>query len=482
MSKNERIKMIIMIFVLSLISFAIIIINGSNYELKTKINNVKDINDIKINIDSDNNAVKLTDKKYKDGILSLKFKSLRKGLAIVEISYKNHYSSDVLFVHHLGVITLNRKLGRCTLDIVAPISILIIIIQFLIIEIKHFYKNVKNNLYQYKNITFLGFIIFLSFMFINQLIQIINYKGLFASVMLIIRSVDNFSNNFLPIFEIILVLVTLSNVVLLKKEGFTWRNMLGVIFGLAFILSTLFPDFLYDFLLMHFDDNNFIYYLYKFIELFIYAVVSYLECIFFATIVLAFKATRRVPKFDKDYIIILGCKIKDDGTLTTILKSRTDRAIEFSRMQREANGKKIVFIPSGGKGNDEVISEAEAIKNYLMSQGIDKKDIILEDKAKNTYENIKNSYKLIKENDNINIAFSTTNYHVFRAGIIATKQNILVEGIGSRTKSYFWINAFVREFIGTLYSEKKSILRVVVTLAIIFAMIVLSIVIFYPLL
>ena len=31
-----------------------------------------------------------------------------------------------------------------------------------------------------------------------------------------------------------------------------------------------------------------------------------------------------------------------------------------------------------------------------------------------------------------------------------------MEGIGSKTKSYFWINAFIREFIGTLYSEKKK--------------------------
>ena len=43
-----------------------------------------------------------------------------------------------------------------------------------------------------------------------------------------------------------------------------------------------------------------------------------------------------------------------------------------------------------------------------------------------------------------------------RAGLIATKQGLKLEGIGSKTKSYYWINAFIREFIGTLYSERKK--------------------------
>ena len=62
---------------------------------------------------------------------------------------------------------------------------------------------------------------------------------------------------------------------------------------------------------------------------------------------------------------------------------------------------------------------------------------------------------------NSKIAFSTTNYHVFRAGSIATEQKIYMEGIGAGTKQYFWINAFIREFIATMYSEKKKHLIVI---------------------
>ena len=134
-------------------------------------------------------------------------------------------------------------------------------------------------------------------------------------------------------------------------------------------------------------------------------------------------------------------------------------------MQKEATGKDIVFVPSGGKGKDEVISEAEAMKKYLLSQGINKKNILIEDQSKNTKENIKFSNELIKEkNKDANIAFSTTNYHVFRVGILATKQKLSVEGIGAKTKAYYWINAFIREFVATLVSEKKSHIRVLIIL------------------
>ena len=471
MTVFERIKIFILLLILSVISFVVIIINGKNYELKIKINDsIKSISDIEIST-GDENIIKIVDKKLKDKVLVLKIKSVNKGHAFVEVVSEKHYSIDRFYVHGLGIITHNRILGKCSGDIIVPISILILILAVLSIELRHYIKSVRNNLYQYKNITYLAIIIFLAFMFINQLIQITNYKGLAYSIELIIKSVNTFSKTILPLVIITSLLVTISHIKLLKREGFTWWNMLGVILGLLLIILTLTPNILskvFENSTVRIDDKTtIIYYIYTFIELFIYAVVSYLECIFISTIVLALISAKRIPKFDKDYIIILGCRIRKNGTLTPILKSRVDRAISFSKMQYDATGKDIIFIPSGGKGNDEVMSEAKAIHNYLLEQGINKNNIIVEDKSKNTYENIKFSYRLInKKNKGANIAFSTTNFHVFRAGIIATKQNIKIEGIGAKTKAYFSINAFIREFIATLYSEKKNIYRVIILITI----------------
>ena len=471
MTMIERIKIIILLLILSLISFVVILINGSTYELRIKINdNIKNISDIEITT-GDKNVIKIVDKKLKDKVLVLKLKSVNKGHEFIEVLSKNHFSIDRFYVHGLGIMTHNRILGKCSGDIVVPISILILILAVLYIELKHYIKSVRNNLYQYKNITYLALIIFLTFMFVNQLIQITNYKGLAYSIELIIKSVNEFSKTILPLVIITSLLVTISHIKLLKREGFTWRNMLGVILGLLLIILTLTPNILskiFENSQVLIDDKTTIaYYIYTFIELFIYALVSYLECIFISTIFLALISAKRIPKFNKDYIIILGCRIRKDGTLTPILKSRVDRAINFSKMQYDATGKDIIFIPSGGKGSDEVMSEGEAIKNYLLEQGINKNSIIVENKSKNTYENIKFSYRLInKKNKGANIAFSTTNFHVFRAGLIATEQGIKIEGIGARTKAYFSINAFIREFIATLYSEKRSIYRVIILIII----------------
>ena len=55
--------------------------------------------------------------------------------------------------------------------------------------------------------------------------------------------------------------------------------------------------------------------------------------------------------------------------------------------------------------------------------------------------------------ENANILFSTTNYHIFRSGILSAKAGLRADGIGAKTKWYFWPNAQMREFIGLLASE-----------------------------
>ena len=171
-----------------------------------------------------------------------------------------------------------------------------------------------------------------------------------------------------------------------------------------------------------------------------------------------------MPPYDRDYMLILGCQVSKDGSLTPLLRSRVDRALEFARDQEEKTGRNLVFVPSGGQGADEIVSEAGAMREYLLSRGIPDERIIVEDKSTDTEENIRNSMRLIREHapgTEPNAAFSTTNYHVFRAGMIAETQGEKLEGIGSPTKRYFWINAFIREFVATLVSERKKHILVV---------------------
>ena len=278
-----------------------------------------------------------------------------------------------------------------------------------------------------------------------------------------------------PVVIITTIFVTVSNVQLIRKEGVSWRNLLAVFLGLFLGFGSVLFFFAGEFLQtttlidVHYERG-----IGRFVEIFIEnglsSVVTYFECILLGTIIIGIKAARNIPKFDKDYIIIHGCQIRKDGSLTPLLRSRADRAIEFAKMQKEKTGKQIVFVPSGGKGQDEVISEGEAIRRYLLEQGVDEEQILPETESATTEENVRFSKEKMREHfgsDDYKVAFSTTNYHVFRTSMLARQNGLNAEGIGARTKSYFWINAFVREFIATIVAEKMTHLKVIIILTLI---------------
>ena len=471
--KNYKLRVFLLGLYLFAFSVIIIIICGQSFNIKyEEIKDIGNINDIDVVIknddpNSDKEIIKCVDKYIDDdGLICTKYRSVNKGIAIVEIKnrYTNEiYKSDYFYVHDFGVISFDNILGQIAGSKIIPISLIIWLIYICYVLIKALKNSAKKNLYQYRNIVYFAFILYIGYAIVSQISVIFSgsYYGIYQTVLDFMDISVALSLIALPIAFVTSIFITISNIVLIKKEGFSFINVLGVITGLAFCLLTLVPEIIEKIIILIpginlSDSTGIALYIKILFEEIVYACVAYFECVLLGTIIMGIISAKHVPKFDKDYILILGCQIRKDGTLTNLLKARVDRAIEFANMQKEATGKDIIFVPSGGKGNDEVIAEAEAMKNYLIVNGIKEKNILVENKSKNTFENIGFSNKLIKEkNENAVIAFSTTNYHVLRAGSIATDQNIYIEGIGAKTKTYFWINAFIREYIATLYSEKK---------------------------
>ncbi|MFO7197353.1 YdcF family protein, partial [Enterococcus faecium] len=77
------------------------------------------------------------------------------------------------------------------------------------------------------------------------------------------------------------------------------------------------------------------------------------------------------------------------------------------------------------QGANETISEAEAMRGYLVEKGIDENFIIMEDQSVNTLQNMKFSKaKMDAILSNYNSLFSTNNFHLFRAGIYARKAGL----------------------------------------------------------
>ena len=477
-NKKALIKVFLLFTILLIISVAVIIIKGDTYEIRPYYRtSAESVDDLIITVE-DENVVKVKDAKIENGAPVITVESVSKGKTFVQV--KNILTGkeglDIVYVHNFGVISYNEFMGNMSYSKIIPVSISIFLIYILYLLISSYKRNSKENMYQYKNIVYLGVIVFLTFVVLSQIFSIFKYKGLITTVNQI-ANMFSFTMITLPVAFITSILVIVSNISLLRKEGFNLKNMLGIILGGFLCLMSILPEIMYKLLYsstlidIH-NQNGLGLYLYNSTESMLKIIIVYIECILIGTIVMATKAAKHVPEFDKDAIIILGCKIKKDGTLTNLLKGRVDRAIEFAKMQKENTGKSILFVPSGGKGQDEVISEGDAMRNYMLEQGISEKDILVDNKSKNTYENIKFSNQIIKEKiENAKIAFSTTNYHVFRAGCIATEQSIKVDGIGSKTKTYFWVNAFIREFIATLVNERKK--HIIVFLSILVVNIIL---------
>ena len=183
----------------------------------------------------------------------------------------------------------------------------------------------------------------------------------------------------------------------------------------------------------------------------------YCQCMLTGAAVCGIRAARHIPPADKDFIIILGCWFRPDGSLPPLLRGRADRAMDFWRGQREKTGKEARFIPSGGQGANEPMAEAEAIRQYLLSMGAEDRLILPETRSVNTFQNMDYSRKIILDTDpKGKTVFATSSYHVFRSGIWAKQAGLSAEGIGSRTKWWFWPNAFIRETAGLLQKRWKQ--------------------------
>ena len=366
-------------------------------------------------------------------------------------------------------------------DVMLSKSIQIILIVFLIrlsIGCTFYIKNqYEKQRYSYGIVMNLGLLIFINVNIlrqINLLIEnwnVLNIADIYTNTL---KSFSYFAMITLPCIIILSIYSIITNIVLIKKEGFHPRRSLGIIMGFFALFGILGSQTLYYTItrLLLGTEKQFIKYT---LDICINATLSYFYTLIIATLYCNIKAALYVPDYDKDFIIILGSKISKDGSLPPLLKGRVDKAIEFGKKQYENSKKKIIYVPSGGKGTDEVVAEAEAIKKYLIKNGIDKKQILIEDKSTNTIENMKFSKdKIENAKKDAKISFSTTNYHVFRSGVIAYQQGLECEGIGSKTKWYFYTNALIREFIANLVQEKYKhiILLVMINISLIFLILI----------
>ena len=264
----------------------------------------------------------------------------------------------------------------------------------------------------------------------------------------------------------------ISNIELLRHERPRIQNVLGLGIGIALILGEVVGWLLFN---RDLPGPEWVGRAENTLQNVYATVFVYFECILAGAMICGMLAPKMIPEQDKDFIIILGCGFRKDGTLPPLLRGRVDRAIAFWKKQREENGRTAILIPSGGQGKDEVMPEAEAMKRYLLEQGIPEEYIRIENQSTTTLENMAFSRKIMEEmQPHGKVAFATTNYHVFRSGLWAAEAGVRAEGLGSKTKWWFWPNAFMRETIGLLQKRWKTELVMLILLIVFFSVLTIT--------
>lgn len=248
----------------------------------------------------------------------------------------------------------------------------------------------------------------------------------------------------IALFPFVLIITYfIQGILILKKEGLRLKNVLSLAFSIALVIYIfVWPLFrlksltnVYEKPLLLIADL-----VYKMLS-FIFIYLLFLMAMYCISAILNLIHIGRNKNLD--YIIVLGAGIKGKR-VTPLLAGRIDKGIELLKYNPNAK-----LILSGGMGSGEDIPEGVAMATYAKDKGVSDERIIVEDKSKNTYENLLFSSKLM-DKENPKLALVTTSYHVFRALVFAKKLQIPCIGYGSKTKWYFTLNALIREYIGYL--------------------------------
>ncbi len=469
--KKRIIALIIGIVSVAIFSFFFIWAVGNNYHLHTYIY-TGEKTPIACHVDiADESVIKFEGYHYEKDELILDFQSRGEGstkvtvkIELVGTDMEGPYREYDFYVNAFGTV-FEQTMGDLRFNgvftivnaIIAQLAMMELIMLWLFIDYW------RKGDFSYSMIACGGISIYVGILLLYVIHYCINrlensfsyFTGLVTgagSIMLLLLA---------PLMLLLSVLLAVSNILLMRHEGYRPVNALGIVFAIVWFIGamlTVGPYFFPEVTRIPFYEDIIIPLVY---------VIGYMECMFISTAVCAFFAAKYKPHYDRDYIIILGCAIRGDGTLTPLLQARVDSAVAFEKAQYEKTGRHAVFVPSGGQGPDEVISEGEAMENYLLSIGVPAEQIAREDKSVNTFQNMQFSKQVIDAhagNPDSAIAFATTNYHVFRGYILVKKNGFEAKGISAKTKLYFFPNAFLREFIGLLVDQKwKHLIFIAVT-------------------
>lgn len=150
--------------------------------------------------------------------------------------------------------------------------------------------------------------------------------------------------------------------------------------------------------------------------------------------------------------VILGARTIN-GKVTPLLRGRLDKALELNASQAQSN---LLMVPTGGQGPDELEPEAVSMARYLREKGISDSQILIEDRAKDTIQNLRFSDALVRERQPAGkLWLVTSDYHALRAGLASRQLGLDALAFGGKTAAYYRPSAFLRECVAMARDHLK---------------------------
>ncbi|MBO4500879.1 MAG: hypothetical protein J5760_01455, partial [Clostridia bacterium] len=204
-----------------------------------------------------------------------------------------------------------------------------------------FREQIRYNLYSYNTILYFGFALFALFVMIAHIVLAVRvfrspeYYDAGTIIGSLLSSAKDYIIISLPFLLVFSAAMCVSNFSLLRHEGRSFVNLLGIILSLLVTSGGIFI-FVFDFYASGSQTEVMVHDL---ITNVFAAIYLYCECMLLGTIVADSIAAKHEPSLDRDYIIILGCGLNKEGAPTPLLRGRIERALAFAEKQKAANGK-----------------------------------------------------------------------------------------------------------------------------------------------
>ena len=149
---------------------------------------------------------------------------------------------------------------------------------------------------------------------------------------------------------------------------------------------------------------------------------------------------------DVDCILVLGCRVYEDGTPSHMLEDRLRRSVELYHM-----GAAPKLLMSGDHGRQEY-DEVGAMKRYAIAEGIDSGDVFMDHAGFSTYESLYRAKEIFGVKK---VIIVTQDYHLHRALYIARTLDLEAYGVESNYRSY--AGQFMRQ-IREILARNKDVL------------------------